>query len=96
MNTEGRVVYNTLELMQILRLDMLPNKAITLNWSNKKLLEMKNGSFSELCLLTGLLWSVLPDTGDHVDIFGWVQVVICNGQEKPEQRKLDSEILLQK
>lgn len=31
---------------------------------------MKNGSFSELCLLAGLLWSVFPDTGDYVDVFG--------------------------
>lgn len=64
------MVYNTFELMQVLPPDMLPKKAITLHWSNKKILEMKYGSFSELCLLTGLLRSVLADTGEHVDIFG--------------------------
>lgn len=57
MNTEGRVAYSKLELMQVLLPDMLPNKTITLNLSKKKkkIFKMKNGSLSEVCLLAGRL-----------------------------------------
>lgn len=44
--TKGGVGYSSLELVQILPLDMLPNCTITLTLSNSKISEMKNGLVS--------------------------------------------------
>lgn len=55
-SAEGRVVYNSLELSQVLLPDTQASRKATLTLSNNRISEMKNGSFSWLSLLQRLPW----------------------------------------
>lgn len=64
---EGKAVYSSLELSQVLLLNTLPNCTITLSL-NHQVSEMTNDSVSRLGLLRRPSWSML--LLEHVDILG--------------------------
>lgn len=60
LSRADRVVFSSLELMQVLPPNTLPSSTIILALSNSKMLEMENSPFSGLDLLERYPWSMMP------------------------------------